>query len=385
MQSASVWRRIAGKAQSVTSHTLGPYHPWLPVAIRLRLGLGQAGDGSSLGWGVQISTAEVELGYNHVGLEESIALGGLDWPEALAVAEKVCGCCSQANTLAFAQAVESLGQVIVPPRAAYLRLLLAESERIVSHLLNAAEMMQALDLPEREAALRDLRERVIEAIADWSGARLQPSLITYGGVTRNLDEAGARALMLGLRSLERVARQLVAGIVNDREIARRLAGLGVIKAQEALLAGLRGPVARASGVTSDIRMAFPTGAYEDEAVTVVTQRAGDAFSRLAVRLLECLESFRVIEQALDDLPPGIIKARGSLEFREGSAVGRVEGPRGEVFCWVRGDAQGVTGLHLSGGSFPTIGIIPGVLANHLLDDLRPILISLDLCLASVER
>ncbi len=102
-------------------------------------------------------------------------------------------------------------------------------------------------------------------------------------------------------------------------------------------------------------------------------------------LLECLESFRLVEQALDDLPTGPVKARGSAELRGGSAVSRVEGPRGEVFCWMRGDAEGLTGLHLSAGSFPTLGVLPGLLRGHRLEDLRLLLLSLDLCLACAER
>ena len=115
------------------------------------------------------------------------------------------------------------------------------------------------------------------------------------------------------------------------------------------------------------------------------QRAGDAFSRLVVRLLECLESLRLVEQALDDLPPGPVRARGSAEMRGGSGVSRVEGPRGEVFCWVRGGAEGPTGLHLSAGSFPTLGILPGLARGTNMEDLELLLLSVDLCLPCAER
>src|SRR5207248_1486220 len=156
-------------------------------------------------------------------------------------------------------------------------------------------------------------------------------------------------------------------------------------AEEAALACLRGPVARASGVATDIRANFPTGAYEEEGATIVVQRAGDAFSRLVVRLLECLESLRLVEQALDDVPPGPVKARGSAEMRGGSGVGRVEGPRGEVFCWVRGGDEGLTGLHLSAGSFPTLNILPGLVRGNHIEDLDLLLLSVDLCLPCADR
>jgi Ni,Fe-hydrogenase III large subunit len=302
--------------------------------------------------------------------------------------EGLCGSCSQANALAYAQAVEDLSGAIVPPRAAYLRLVLAEAERLTSHLLNVADTLRVLGYAEREAALRDLRERMLHALDELTGERLQHGLIVYGGVNRNLDEAACRAFTIAARNTERALRGQIRGIIQDRDIVRRLNGLGKVTAQEAAFAGLRGPIARAAGVTYDIRAHFPTGAYEDEPVTVVVQRAGDAYARLVVRLLECLESFRVMEQALDDLPPGPVKSRGSLEFglgEGGSGISRVEGPRGEVFCWVRGDSEGLQGLHLSSGSQAVLGVLPGLLTGAELDDLPLLLLSLDLCLPCAER
>ncbi len=357
----------------------------LPQVMSLKLGLAPSGDSGPRGWGSRIEQAEIELGYNHIGLEELVAREGVDWARALTLIEELCACCSQANTLAYAQAVEAMGSLIVPPRAAYLRLVLAETERITSHLMNSADMMQALGLRDEEAALRDLRERVTHTMAEWSGGRVYPSLVAYGGLARNTDEIACRSLTLGLRHVERALRAQVNAIINSREVAARLVGLGPITAEEATIAGLRGPVARASGIAADMRAAFPTGAYEDEGVTIVAQRGGDAFSRLVVRLLECLESFRIVEQALDDLPPGPVKARGSAELRGGSGIGRVEGPRGEVFCWIQGGPDGLRGLHLSAGSFPTLGILPGLLRGQNLEDVRLLLLSVDLCLACAER
>ena len=366
---------IIRNPQSAIRNSSGP--------LGLELDLEPAAD--LLGWGERIASANVRLGYNHVGLEERVTDGGIDWNRALSVIEGLCGPCSQANLLAFVQATEAMGRIIVPPRAAVLRLVLAETERVMSHLLNAADTMQALCLYDREASLRDLRERVSHAVAEWSGARVQPGVIVYGGVNRNIDDGHIRGITLACRQVERNLRAGVTSIINSKEIASRLAGLGTIKGQEAVVGGLRGPVARASGVAIDMRAAFPTGAYEEEGVTIVVQRTGDSFSRLVVRLLECLESFRVIEQVLDDLPPGPIKARGSLELREGSGISRVEGPRGEIFCWVKGASEGLRGFHLSAGSFPTLGILPGLLRGQRLEDLDLLLLSVDLCLPCAER
>lgn len=365
-------------------HSIGPYHHAVPGPMRLHLDLTSARSTSPRGWAIQIDAAEIELGYNHVGLEER-AHEGLEWSHALRLVERICGCCSQANTLAFVQAVESMANVVLPTRATYLRLVLVETERMISHLLNAANTLDALALTSMASQLRDLRERTIHAWSEWLEARIQPGLIAYGGLTRNIDEATSRSLVLAARSIERALRAQVTAIINSKEASGRLVGVGVIKADDAVLAGLRGPNVRASGVARDIRATFPTGAYEDEGVTIVSQRAGDAFARLVVRLLECLESSRIIEQALNDLPGGPVKARGDVQMRPGSGIGRVEGPRGEVFCWARGDGDRLNGLHLSGGSSSALGVVPGLLKGHRLEDLQIVLLSLDICLASAER
>ena len=371
--------------QSSVTVEVGPYDASLPGPLLLKLGLRPSAAGGPIGWGAEIASADFDVGYNYIGLEEQVAASPVEWESAALMVEQLCGRCSQASTLTLVQAVESMVGILVPTRAAYLRLVLVEMERITSHLLNAAETLQALRLPDEESALRDIRERVFHALGEWTGSRIQPGLIAFGGLSRHVDEPTSKALVQAARPLERALRGHVADIINNREVAARLAGLGVIRSEEAMFAGLRGPNARASGLAHDIRSTFPTGAYEDEGVTIIAQRGGDAFARLVVRLLECLESFRIVEQALDDLPGGPVKGRVSLDVRSGSGIGRVEGPRGEVFCWISGGPEGLTGLHLSTGSFPSLGFLPSLLRSRQFDDLRLLILSLDICMGCLER
>ena len=377
---------LASNAPHSLETQLGPYHPVLPSGLRLSLELRVKGP-SLTGWDSEIAEVQVETGRSYIGLEQRVGPDAdvVEWDQALRMIEELCAPCSQANTLAYVQAIEAMGGLAPPPRAVYLRLVLAETERIASHLLNAADTLAALGVRDIEAGLRDMHERLLNALANWSGARLQPGLITYGGLSRNIGDSLCRALALETRHIERALRARVNHILGYKEIAERLVGLGVIEGDEAIEAGLRGPTARASGVPADIRADFPTDAYEEESPTIVVQRAGDAFSRLVVRLLECLESLRLIEEALDDLPHGPVRLRGIGELRGGSGVGRVEGPRGEIFCWARGDKHGLTGLHLSAGSFPSMAVLPGLLRGHSLEDLGLLLLSLDLCLPCMER
>src|SRR4051794_29153543 len=199
-------------APTTTHITLGPYDPMLPQPMRLEADLAQ-GEPGLLGYGARVSEATVGLGYNYVGLEERVRRYPVEWNRALQLVESLCARCSQANALAYVQAVESMAGLIVPPRATYLRLVLAETERVVSHLLNVADTLAALELHDWEIAFRDLRERFIANLAEWTGARWQPGLITYGGVARNMDETGSRAVMLGVRHIERALRSQIPAIL----------------------------------------------------------------------------------------------------------------------------------------------------------------------------
>ena len=179
----------------------------------------------------------------------------------LEMVEGLCGSCSQANALAYAQAVEDLSGAIVPPRAAYLRLVLAEAERVTSHLLNVADTLRTMGYAEREAALRDLRERILHALDELTGERLQQGLIVYGGVNRNLDEAACRAFTIAARQNRAGLERQSVGIIQDRDIVRRLTGLGKVTAQGGCFRRLRGPIASCRRVTYDIR-AHSQPAYE---------------------------------------------------------------------------------------------------------------------------
>src|SRR5205085_3889924 len=115
-------------------------------------------------------------------------------------------------------AVEAMAQLAVPPRAAYLRLVLAETERILSHMMNAADMMAALGLHRWEAALRELRERLVVTFSEWSGRRFRHGLITFGGLAEDISEKASRNLSLEARHIERALRAQVMSIIRSKEI-----------------------------------------------------------------------------------------------------------------------------------------------------------------------
>jgi Ni,Fe-hydrogenase III large subunit len=388
---------------------LGPYHPWLREPLVLRLDL----------HGETVREAELEPGFNRRGIER--LLEQATWEGALALATRLCEGCTVANTLAFCEAVERMAGLTVPLRGQYLRLVLAELERARSHLAASAALLDAVGLPGPAAGqFRTAAGRLGAAQADWLGTRTLP--LTYGGLAGTadiLDEERA-ALTLLLAEVKRAVAPPVQAVLRHRALARRLVGLAGVRPITAERLDLRGPVGRAADLDRDLRRDVPGAAYarlqttadaasaavEDAApapvgstrVTVVTQRGGDAYARLTVRLLESLESLRLVRLALDSLPGGPVGLAGAtradelvaraLAGRGGErieALGRAEGPRGEVTCVVAGSAEGTHLVHFHTGSFATLPAVGPALAGCALADLPAAYTSFDLCLACAER
>jgi membrane-bound hydrogenase subunit alpha len=386
---------------------LGPYHPWLREPLVLRLDL----------HGETVRGAELEPGFNRRGLER--LLEAATWEGALALAGRVCEGCAVANTLAFCEAVERLAVLTVPLRGQYLRLVLAELERVRSHLAANAALLDAVGFPGPAApVLRQGAARLSAAQADWLGSRRSP--LTYGGLAATadiLDEE--RAALIGLvAEVERAVTPHVQAVLRHGALARRLVGLAPVRPITAERLDLRGPVGRAADLDRDLRRDAPDAAYArlqavetappggeggvapvgSTRVTVVTQRGGDAYARLTVRLLESLESLRLARLALDSLPGGAVGLAGAIRAEalvaralagraedRIEALGRAEGPRGEVTCVVAGSAEGPLLVHFHTGSFAALPAVGPALAGCALADLPAAYASFDLCLACAER
>jgi membrane-bound hydrogenase subunit alpha len=396
---------------------LGPYHAWLrePLVVRLDL------------HGDTVRSAELEPGYNRRGAEH--LLGQATWEGALVLASRICEGCAVANTLAFCQAVEELAGLTVPLRGQYLRLILAEIERVRSHLAACGALLAALALPGPAAQqLQAAAVRLLAAQAEWTGSRRVP--LTYGGIVTTADilDTERTGLVTVLAEAERVLAPVAQQVLRNRGLTHRLVGLAAVRPATAERLDLRGPVGRAAGLARDLRRDAPGSAYErfqadDSAdatpiaargrgadapakeapvgsarVTVVTQRGGDAYARLTVRLLEALESLRLARIALESLPGGAVGLAGATRADDlveqalqrrgiwrGDALGRSEGPRGEVVCVVAGGVEGAYLVHFHGGSFANLPAVGPALAGCALGDVPAALLSFDLCLACAER
>jgi NADH-quinone oxidoreductase subunit D len=283
--------------------------------------------------GEQVTGASVRLGYVHRGIEK--ATETRNWVQNLYLLERVCGICSHSHALAFALGVERLAGVEVPPRAQVIRVLVAELERIHSHLL-------WLGVTAHEAGFDTLfmyswrdRETVMDLLEQLTGNRVNYSANVLGGVKYDVDEAQAAAIRKGMEFLEERTRHYLDVVTSDALFLRRTRGIGVMTAERATSLGVIGPTARASGVARDVRVDAPYAAYADFPVEIVLETAGDLEARVVVRLRELFECYSVIREVLDRLPPGELTTRMPRRIAAGETISRIEAPRGELFYFIK--------------------------------------------------
>lgn len=302
---------------------IGPQHPALdePASFTVTLN------------GEKVDSVVIGVGYNHRGLEK--ACESRTFIQDLYIIERVCGICSHAHTTAFCMAVEQLSGVAVPERAENIRLIVAELERLHSHLLWLGVAGHEIGFDTLFMYTWRDRERVLDLLADIGGNRVNYGINTFGGVRRDLTEQAIQNLRDTMDYLEGQINYYVKLATTEPTLKLRLSGIGTLSKEDALRFGATGPVLRAAGVADDIRVIEPYGAYKRFAVNVITDTHADVFGRTVVRLLEMLESIRLIRLCLDEMPDGPIAAKVPRRIPAGEVITRVEAPRGEDIHYVR--------------------------------------------------
>jgi ech hydrogenase subunit E len=280
-----------------------------------------------------VTRATVRLGYAHRGIEKAVE--SRNWVQSLYLLERVCGICSHAHAMTFCLGVEKLAGVVAPPRAQAIRELVAELERIHSHLL-------WLGVTAHQAGFDTLfmyswrdRESVMDALESLTGNRVNYSANVLGGVKFDLEDTHRASIRSSLDFLEERTHQYLDVVTTDESFLRRTSGVGVMTHEQARRIGVIGPTARASGVRRDVRVEAPYTAYADYPVRIVLDSMGDLQARCAVRINELFESYRVIRTILDNLPQGDLTTRMPRKIKEGETISRIEAPRGELFYFIK--------------------------------------------------
>jgi Ni,Fe-hydrogenase III large subunit len=273
----------------------------------------------------------MNVGFNFRGIE--YLAERRNYLQGITLVERVCGICSNVHSLSFCQAVEQLNGAEPPERALYIRVILAELERLHSHFLWSGVAAKLIGFKTVFMACFTLREKVMDALSAISGNRVNYGMNRIGCVNR--DIADPQAVLNILDEMERDITSTIFPIfLEDKTVASRCKGVGILTHEWAKAMGAVGPLARASGVPQDIRKAAPYAAYERFEFNVPVETAGDVQARLVVHALEMVESCRILRQALTTLPEGPFHSTTPTAARfkvpAGTAISRVEAPRGEV-------------------------------------------------------
>ncbi|MCD6504928.1 nickel-dependent hydrogenase large subunit [Candidatus Bathyarchaeota archaeon] len=324
------------------------------------------------------------IGYNHRGIEK--AFERRTYIQNLYLAERICGICSDAHTTCYTQAVESLLGVEAPPRARYIRVIVAELERIHSHSL-------WLGIAAHEIGFDTLffyywrdREVVMDLLESISGNRVHYAMNTIGGVRRDISPEKASMIKKGLDFLEERMKRYIEMMKTDQTVLKRTEGVGVLKRRDAIDLCAVGPTLRASGVKNDVRADDPYAAYDEIPFNVVTHDGGDVLSRILVRCEEILESIEITRYALDHMPEGMTRVRVPMAVPPGETVSRVEAPRGELIHYAK--SNGTARPERYKVRSPTLGNIPALckmLIGCHVADIPIILAGIDPCFACMDR
>ena len=352
---------------------IGPYHPALEEPCKVQV----------ICEGETVRDVSLSVKYNFRGVEWLAERR--NYQQAIALVERVCGICSNVHTLTFCTAVERLAGLTVPERAEYIRTIVVELERLTSHALWAGIAAEVMGFQTLFMTCFALREQLMDLLETLSGNRVHYGMNCIGGVTRDL--ANPEAVRTTARRLRQtVTDQLIPLFATDKTVHARCVGIGKLTKEQALTWGAVGPTARASGLTEDIRRTSPYTAYARLEFKVPVETSGDVFARVVVRLLEMVESCRIVEQALDQIPPGPIHGPKFVEVPPGEAVARSEAPRGELFYYLASDGTDTPSrVKIRTPSFVNMPTVRLMMLQENLADIPLINASIDPCYSCSSR
>jgi Ni,Fe-hydrogenase III large subunit len=349
------YRFLPAEGESLHQIPVGPVHAGIIEPGHFRFSAN----------GETVVRLEQRFGYAHKGTEALIA--GAPLERAARLAGRVSGDSTVAYALAFARAVEGASGVQAPPRAVWLRALMAELERLANHCGDIGAVCNDAAFVVLHAQFGWLREQVLRTAGQCFGHRLMMDCIVPGGVCSDLAADGPHAL----RALAALVRsrfpELVEVYDNTESLKDRTVGTGILTPALAAQFAAGGYVGRASGRAFDARRTPGYAPYGELEFDVPVVQAGDANARVWIRVREVGQSVALIEQLLAALPAGSIYAQARPGAGEGMAL--VEGFRGDIFVWVRMNADGrVDRCHLRDPSWFQWPLLEAAIEGNIVAD-----------------
>jgi NADH-quinone oxidoreductase subunit D len=308
---------------------IGPQHPSLkePGCFTITLE------------GEKVVHADIGIGYNHRGLEK--ACESRSYIQTLYLIERVCGICSHTHSTAFCQGIEELAELSIPQRAAYIRVIVSELERLHSHLLWLGVAAHEIGFDTLFMYSWRDREKVLDILSEVCGNRVNYGINTIGGVRRDIEDTMLQNLSKVVDFLQDQLKYYLDLALTDTTLSARLAGIGKLSREDALKYGAVGPVARAAGIMEDIRIIEPYAAYTEVPVKPITDTHADVFGRTVVRILEMLESLEIIRFCIKNLPGGDIAVKAPRRIPAGEVISRTEAPRGENIHFIQSNGTDI--------------------------------------------
>jgi NADH-quinone oxidoreductase subunit D len=353
---------------------IGPQHPALKEPESFLVSLK----------GEKITDFAVRLGYNHRGIEK--ACEERTYIQDVYLTERVCGICSHVHSTAFVQAVEEIAALAVPKRALYIRTIIGELERVHSHLLWLGVAAHEIGFDTLLMYTWRDREIVMDLLALITGNRVNYGLNTIGGVRRDITPEQIKDILKGLDRLEERTKYYIDVAKKETTMIKRLSGVGVLTKKDAFSLGAVGPTGRASGIDRDTRRDDPYAAYDEVQFKVVTDDHCDVYGRTLVRCGELLESYRIVRQAVKNMPAGPLAVKAPRKIPAGEAVSRVEAPRGECLHYVKANGtERPERVKIRAPTLANVQCVAKMLEDRQLADLPIVIAAIDPCFSCTDR
>ncbi len=392
-----------GQRMDTMTINMGPQHPSTHGVLRLILTIE----------GETVLKAVPDIGFLHTGIEKTAE--AKTYHQALVLTDRMDYLAPLCNNLGYSLAVEKLLGIEdeINNKIKYTRVLLAELQRIASHLVWLGT--HAIDLGAMSVFLYCFRERemILDVFEEISGVRMMTSYICPGGLQAELTPAFEKKVREFTNIFPARLREYHDLLTNNQLWLERTRGIGLLSKQDAIAYGASGPVLRGSNVVWDIRKAFPYSGYEQFDFDIPVGTNGDVYDRYLVRMLEMEQSLRIVNQAIDGLPAGAYRVSnpkiapppkwqitGSMEalihhfklYTEGyrpppgEVYVRTESPKGELGFYIVSDGTAKPyRMHVRGPSFANLQALPLMIEGRFLSDVVAAIGSIDIVLGEVDR
>lgn len=355
---------------------MGPQHPSTHGVLRVKLKLD----------GEKVIGSECIIGYLHRGVEK---IGeNRSYAQFTPYVDRIDYVAAVSNGLGYVEAVEKLLGVEAPPRARWVRTLLAELQRIASHLVWLGT--HALDIGAMTPVFYTFREReeILKIFERYCGARLTTHSFRIGGLQYEIYDGFEEDVKTFCRDFAKRVDEYEELLTGNRIWLQRTKKVGVLTPQQAIDLGATGPILRASGVKWDIRKAFPYAAYDQFEFDIPVGENGDTFDRYLVRMEEMRQACRIILQAVETIPSGPILARVGKMIKPppGEVYHSIEAPKGELGYYIVSDGSTQPyRVRIRPPSFINLQTFEAMVRGHLVADVVAIIGTLDIVLGEVDR